>query len=281
MYVMKTAGLTDTGLSRSNNEDNFAFYTSLLIVADGMGGAVAGEIASSIAVNTISESLKDISYTTQIEVGNAVNQAIMESDKEIKKQTELNPALTGMGTTVVVALHFDTKLLIGNVGDSRAYLITDSSTGSESHSKVSSSSTDTTSQTVILDPADEEKKEETSSRISRITEDHSVVMELVRSGIIEEEEIRIHPLRNRITRCVGSLSNEEPDLTWHDINEGDVLILCSDGLWELVHEDLILAIVSSSENMENACKRLIDAANDAGGMDNITVIAAQFVKESS
>ena len=98
-------------------------------------------------------------------------------------------------------------------------------------------------------------------------------------SVITEEDIRTHPLRNRITRCLGSMEDVVPDFSWVDINDGDKLILCSDGLWEMVHEDLILAIVSSSKNPEEICKKLIDAANNSGGVDNISVVTALFSKE--
>jgi protein phosphatase len=112
--------------------------------------------------------------------------------------------------------------------------------------------------------------------IRRLTDDHSVVMNLFIAGVITENEIRSHPLRNRITKCVGSLGDLEPDFLWYDLSDSETLILCSDGLWEMVHEDLILAVVKSSGKPEEMCRRLISAANDAGGQDNITVIAARF-----
>ena len=279
MYIMNAAGLSDTGILRTNNEDNYIVDIPLLIVADGMGGAVGGEIASSIAVKTISDNLKNISYSNDDEVAEAINQAVMNADSEIKKQTELNTDLTGMGTTIVTALHLDARVLIANLGDSRAYLITDSSAGSVPPSESPPPAADALAQTAILEAIDINEKKEISGSIKRITEDHSVVMDLVRSGVIEEKEIRTHPLRNRITKCAGSKSNDGPDLSWHEIKDGDMLLMCSDGLWELVHEDIILAIARSSKNLEEVNKRLIDAANDAGGTDNITVITAQFIKE--
>ncbi len=275
---MKPTGLTDTGISRTNNEDSFYVDKSLLIVADGMGGAAAGEVASSLAVKIIPEKLKDISYTKDTEIIKSVTQAILDADTAIKDQTIQDPSLMGMGTTVVCALHFDNRLLIGNIGDSRAYIISESSVGSGSPSSIESSSTSSTAQTMILEPIKMGDKKKTGN-ILRITEDHSVVMDLVRSGVISEDEIRSHPLRNRITRCLGSLDNSEPDFLWYNINDGDVLILCSDGLWELVHEDIIYAVVCSSSDTKDICKKLINAANNAGGVDNITVITASFSKE--
>jgi len=275
---MKPTGLSDTGLLRTNNEDSFYVDKSLLIVADGMGGAVAGEVASSLAVKIISEKLKDISYTKDTEIVKSMNKAILDADAAIKKQTIQDPTLMGMGTTVVSALHVDDRLLLGNIGDSRAYIISESPIGSDSPSSVESSGTSSTAQTMILEPVRMGDKKKTGN-ILRITEDHSVVMDLVRSGVISEDEIRSHPLRNRITRCLGSLDNSEPDFLWYNINDGDVLILCSDGLWELVHEDIIYAVVCSSSDTEDICKKLITAANNAGGVDNITVITASFLKE--
>lgn len=277
---MKTAGLSDVGQLRTNNEDNYTIEGSLLVVADGMGGAAGGEIASSIAVKTIPEKLKNISYTNDDEVADAVKQAIIDADIEIKNQTKENPDLKGMGTTVVLAIHFGSRFLIGNLGDSRAYLISKSAAGSMSPAGITPSTADANAQTAILEPIDIDFVKKAPGAITRLSKDHSVVMDLVNSGVITEDDIRTHPLRNRITRCVGSLGDEGADVTWHDVNEDDILILCSDGLWELVHEDIILAVVSSSINLEEICKRLIDAANDAGGMDNITVIAAQFMKDN-
>ncbi|MCD6308156.1 MAG: serine/threonine-protein phosphatase [Candidatus Latescibacteria bacterium] len=279
MFDMNVAGKTDVGLLRTNNEDNFAIDGSLLIVADGMGGAVAGEVASSIAVSTISELLGDVQFTTDDETARKIDQAIKAADEEIKARIRIKPVLEGMGTTVVVLKHFGDRVLIGNIGDSRAYLISNSAAGAARSAPPSTSAADANAQTAILMPVDLDAPKKTAGSIRRITEDHSVVMDLVKSGVITEDEIRTHPLRNRITKCVGSLRKDATDTTWLDVHDNDVIIMCSDGLWELVHEDIILAVVSSSHSMEEACSRLIDAANDAGGLDNITVIAAQFIQK--
>ena len=273
---MESAGLTDVGQFRKNNEDNFAIDGSLLLVADGMGGAAAGEIASTIAVDIIKEKLGDTSSSDDNAIAEVVKQAIVEADSEIKRQTNISPEMEGMGTTVVLAIHFEDRVLVANVGDSRAYLVTEVARSEHHASPTTFASVDANAQTAILQPIGLDKKQKVTSSISRISEDHSVVMDLVNSGVISEEEIRTHPLRNRITRCVGSLRNDGADVTWHDIHNNDVLILCSDGLWEMVHEDIILAVTRSSSSMEEACRRLVDAANDAGGADNITVIAATF-----
>ncbi len=278
MFEMKVAGKTDVGKLRTNNEDNYLIDGSLLIVADGMGGAAAGEVASSIAVKTIAETLKNSTFSGDDDAVRQMGKAILSADEEIKTQTRMKPVLEGMGTTAVVLLHFDDRVLIGNIGDSRAYLISDSDDGPKSGS-TPAASPDANAQTAILRPIDIDEPKKSAGSIKRITEDHSVVMDLVKSGVITEDEIRTHPLRNRITKCVGSLRKDTPDTVWLDLNDKDVIIMCSDGLWELVHEDIIRAIVSSAKSLEDMCSRLIDAANDAGGSDNITVIAAQFTEK--
>ncbi len=271
---MISYGLTDVGRIRKNNEDNFAIENDLLIVADGMGGAAAGETASSIAVDTITSLLKDIPYSTDDAIAAAVKKAIAKADDTIKQQARIDAELKGMGTTVVMALRYGDRICLGNVGDSRAYVI---SGGTGSGQVAAAGPVDANAQTAILEAVDlNSPPPKNEASISRISQDHSVVMDLVNSGVITEEDIRTHPLRNRITRCVGSINDNGADTSWHTVKPGETLILCSDGLWEMVHEDIILAIVSSSGSVKEICKRLIDAANDAGGQDNITVIAALF-----
>ena len=278
MYHMKVSGLTDVGLVRNNNEDAFYVGDSLLIVADGMGGAAAGEVASNIAIKTIPEVLSGFSYTTDEQTVNVLRDSIHKADSEIKSQVEKDPSLTGMGTTVVAVLYLDSRILIGYVGDSRAYIIT-KPTAETPNEKGDSPKIDAAAQTGVLQAFDGTRRDDKGESITRITNDHSVVMEMVNSGVILEEDIRTHPMRNRITRCLGAASNSEPDFIWHDVSHGDTLVICSDGLWEMVHEDLVLAIVNSSENPEDICKRLITAANNSGGGDNITVVTAMFEEE--
>ena len=278
MYHMKVSGQTDVGLVRKNNEDAFYVGDSLLIVADGMGGAAAGEVASNIAIKTIPESMSSFSYTTDEEAVKILRDSISKADSEIKSQVENDSSLMGMGTTVVAVLCLDSRILIGYVGDSRAYIITKPTAGT-SQEKDESPIIDTAAQTGVLQAFDGTKKDDKGESITRITSDHSVVMEMVNSGVILEEDIRTHPMRNRITRCLGAVGNSEADFIWHDVSNGDTLMICSDGLWEMVHEELILAIVNSSENPEDICKRLITAAKNSGGSDNITIVTALFDKE--
>ena len=275
MFTVKFSGLTDVGRVRDHNEDAFLIDNSLFIVADGMGGAAAGEVASSIAIKTISEDLSDFSYANDEEAIKILQNSIKKTDKEIKVQMEQDPAFHGMGTTLVIALHIDSRLLIGNVGDSRAYIITNPNAGKQKESDENFIS-NAAAKTGVMPKFEMDKKNKPDEGIIRLTEDHSVVMEMVNSGVISEEDIRTHPMRNRITRCLGSIGNSNPDFLWHEISNGDTLLLCSDGLWEMVHEDLIFAIVNSSSNPEEICTRLITAANNSGGSDNITVVTAMF-----
>ncbi len=274
MLKMTSAGYTDTGRVRAGNEDAFLVREPLLIVADGMGGAAAGEVASSIAVRTV-DSIVDGKVPASFEAAEDIlRSAIREADERIRSVAEQNPKLSGMGTTVLAAFMVNERLVIGWVGDSRAYLIT--GRGDDGSKRGKQPPVNPEAQTVILKTIDPGTEPVSSPEISRVTDDHSVVMSLVQAGVITEKDIRTHPLRNRITRCVGSIGGQEPEFTTVTPRSGDVLILCSDGLWEMMHEDLILAVTSSTPDPDEMCRRLISAANDAGGHDNITVIAAIF-----
>ncbi len=270
---MKPAGLTDTGRVRSNNEDTFTIRGPLLIVADGMGGAAAGEVASTMAVNIISAALDGPRPDSEEDMASLARRAIRKADSQIRSAAIQNREMSGMGATVVGAFQAGNRLLLFHVGDSRAYII---SGGGDTSARSAPSPVDSGAATIMLKKFDPSAENPFSGGIRRLTEDHSVVMGLVRAGVITEEDIRSHPLRNRITRCIGCLGTLEPDFQWYDLQSGDVLILCSDGLWEMVHEDIILAVVKSSRTPEEICAKLISAANDAGGQDNITVIAAMF-----
>ncbi len=275
-YKMNAAGLTDVGQVRTNNEDSLYIDGPLLIVADGMGGAAAGEVASRLAIEVLSSELSGLSYTNDKETEELLRAAILKADKEIIVQMESDPILDGMGTTLVMGIHLDNRMLIGYVGDSRAYLVTSQIENDESESSTFNSQAE--AKTGILTAIGGKKPQDRPPPLRRLTNDHSVVMEMVNSGVIKEADIRTHPMRNRITRCLGSIGSSEPDFVWHDISDGDTIILCSDGMWEMVHEDLIYAIAHSSDIPEDMCSRLVTAANNSGGVDNITVISAMFTK---
>ena len=238
MSQLEVCGKTDVGRKRSDNEDNLLIATSgnvhILAVADGLGGHVAGEVASKIALEQLEKSLKQSSLlTNSIE---SLQSAIVQANAEIFRLAKDNPAYFGMGTTLVATLVSGNYAVIANVGDSRAYVIGD--------------------------------------EIRQITRDHSLVQELSEKHIITQEEAFGHPQKNIVTRTIGTKRKVVSDIYEEDFL-GKVLLLCSDGLSDMVREHEILETVASSTTLDQACDALIELANANGGKDNITVILAK------
>jgi serine/threonine protein phosphatase PrpC len=244
-------GATDLGRVRKNNEDNFAVLPpprlmsgldSLFIVADGMGGAQAGEVASSIAIQELTRWFSaDADRTlrgTQTDWRGELADAVIHANYAVRLVATKDPDKFGMGTTLVVAALVGDQLHVANVGDSRAYLVSD-------------------------------------SRVYQITRDHSWVAEQVRAGAIAVSAARRHPRRNVLTRAIGVAENVTPDVTTYELMPGDRVVLCSDGLHGLVEDDEIRTITSSNEPAA-AVQTLIDLANERGAPDNVTAIVAQF-----
>jgi serine/threonine protein phosphatase PrpC len=245
---VKAYGLTDVGRQRQHNEDTFlvADEAKLFLVADGMGGHAAGEIASRIAVDSISEFIVhtkeddgtwphayDEHYTRTT---NRLMAALRMANTRVLEAMRKDAKLRGMGTTVVAAMADDGKFSVAHVGDSRAYMIR-------------------------------------NGKISRITNDHSWVFEQVQAGMLTEAEAEKHPLRNVITRALGGALSVNPDASEIDSRPGDVYLLCSDGLTGMVPEEEILKLVTANaDDLEAACRQLIDTANERGGLDNVTAI---------
>jgi len=239
---------TDTGLVRDHNEDSHLVLGGnkcppgidcLLVVADGMGGHAAGEVASQLTVDGINEQLK----TTDIPRGNGYGAFLSEVVHQVNKivwTASQEPSQRGMGTTCTLASICGNKLFLSHVGDSRAYLIR-------------------------------------QGNLHQITTDHSWVEEAVMQGILTKEQARVHPNRNAITRAVGLSPNVEVDTSALNIKNGDVLLLCSDGLNSMIEDDHIADIVRTTP-IESVCTELIKAANNGGGHDNTTVIAVQIGK---
>src|SRR4051794_38605514 len=221
----QTAGITDPGRRRRRNEDAYVCEPPLFAVADGMGGAQAGEIASRLGA-------------TALRGGPAgdVVELIQEANRKIYERSHEDETVSGMGTTMTVALVEDGQVRIGHVGDSRAYLIRD-------------------------------------GKLEQLTEDHSLVAELVRSGKLSPEEAEVHPQRSVITRALGTDPDVDVDTFSVPAHPGDVFMLCSDGLTSMVSDDEILALVETHRSdLEKAAKALVDAANRGGGEDNITIV---------
>lgn len=250
---IKSYGLTHVGRQRQHNEDAFlvADEAKLYLVADGMGGHAAGEIASRIAVDSISEFILHTreddgtwphAYDEQFKRStNRLMAAVRLANTRVLEAMRKDSRLRGMGTTVVACLADDDTVSVAHVGDSRAYLVRD-------------------------------------GRLSRLTNDHSWVFEQVQAGMLTEEEAEKHPLRNVITRALGGALSVSPDASEVEAKPGDVYLLCSDGLTGMVPEEEILRVVHENrDDLERACQQLIDRANERGGLDNVTAILVKTV----
>jgi PPM family protein phosphatase len=233
-----STALSHAGRKRRHNEDSYVVQPPLFAVADGMGGANAGEVASSLAAAALQET--DGEGTN----GEArVSALIQEANRRVFRRATEDREASGMGTTMTVALVEDDRVAIGHVGDSRAYLYRDGS-------------------------------------LEQLTDDHSLVAELVRSGKLSPEEAEIHPQRSVITRAVGTEPDVDVDTFSVEGAAGDLFLICSDGLTDMVDEGTILdALVSNRQDLKAAAKALVNAANKGGGEDNITVVFFELASD--
>jgi protein phosphatase len=225
----RNVALTDTGRRRRRNEDSYVVSPPLFAVADGMGGAQAGEIASRLAVEAME---------SQAPGGGAerVTALIQEANRRIYERSNEDAAVSGMGTTMTAALvEEDGNVAIGHVGDSRAYLLRD-------------------------------------GKLEQLTEDHSLVAELVRTGKLSEEEAETHPQRSVITRALGTDPDVDVDTFSVHAKPGDLFLICSDGLTTMVDDDEILRTIEAARDLEEAARTLVKKANKGGGEDNITIV---------
>ena len=260
LYI--AAYLSDRGRVRDNNEDTcYAFDDQtnhdtnimdygIYIVADGMGGHQAGEIASRMAVEMIVSTLKEslIDSRSGIDYKKLMVEVLEKANSAIYSMAQNDTALAGMGTTITAGLRINNQLYLGHAGDSRAYLVR------ENH-------------------------------IYRLTSDHSLVANLMKAGMITEQEARVHPDRNKIFRSLGTSESIAIDTYWNIANNDslllkvdDILLLCTDGLHGAVEDDEIRSIVLIAEDPHQACKQLIATANKYGGADNISVVVVKSVK---
>ncbi len=239
------AGLTDVGCKRTNNEDNFGYdlATQLFVVCDGMGGMAAGEVASSTAVNTLLRS-----FTGQAEspatMEERLYQAIVNANYEVCALSRANEELRGMGTTLVAASIDGRKIVIGNVGDSRAYFLRDGG-------------------------------------CVQITLDHSYLAEQVRNGIMTADDAGASPLQSLITRAIGTAESVEPDLFTAALEPGDIVLLTTDGLTRYADADVIARLVLAQPDLQQACQTLINTAKEHGAVDNVTCLLLRFSEETS
>ncbi len=237
---MKIHSKIDIGKVRSSNQDAFfvgeiAKDTVVAIVCDGMGGANAGNVASETAVKLIFEYIANSfrNNMSLIDISNLLKNAVKSVNIEIFDIASKNSMLSGMGTTAVIAIVTEKFAVIANVGDSRAYLV--------------------------------------NNKISQITRDHSIVQTLIESGKITEEDAKIHPRKNVITRAIGAEEDVAVDCDIIDLNLGDSVLLCTDGLSNFVDEAEILKIFKKND-ISKVADKLVTLANANGGGDNITVV---------
>jgi serine/threonine protein phosphatase PrpC len=225
-----TIAKTDTGRQRRDNEDCVLARPPVFVVADGMGGAQAGEVAAGLAVEAFAQGLGGSGTAEQRLASTA-----REANRRIFELASSQRERAGMGTTLTAAYLDDSQLAIAHVGDSRAYLFRDGT-------------------------------------LQRLTQDHSLVDELVRRGKLTEEEAAEHPQRSIITRALGPEPDVDVDTWTYPVRAGDLLLLCSDGLTSMVPEERVTEILAGADELESAAQALIDEANRAGGRDNITVV---------
>jgi protein phosphatase len=239
--TLQVAALTDLGCKRTNNEDSFGYdmATRLFVVCDGMGGMAAGETASSTAVKELVEqfALQDPSATAE----ERLNQSILYANRQVWQLAQTSQELRGMGTTLVSACVDGRRVIIGHVGDSRAYFLR-------------------------------------GGVCAQLTNDHSFVAEQVRRGSMNAEEAGSSPLQSLITRAIGIGEVVEPDIVAGALEHGDILLLTTDGLTRYADSKAIAEIILRSGNLDFACQALIDEAKAHGAVDNVTCMLVQFLE---
>jgi protein phosphatase len=257
-FKVLAAGRTDVGRRRQHNEDAFACEPelALFVVADGMGGHAAGEIASELAVKSLSDfasafkNQPDFTWPFGVEkrlspAENLLVNGIKLANRSVCALAQDHPEYSGMGTTIVACRIDEDRAIVGHVGDSRTYLLR-------------------------------------GGELSLKTEDHSWVNEQVQQQLLSEEEAKNHRWRNIITRALGNRFEVEVDHTSFDLEVGDTVVLCTDGLTGPVSEGQIAEILGETlPDVEAACERLVETANEQGGPDNITVVVVHISEETS
>ncbi len=242
---LAVAARTDTGMIRSGNEDNFFAnphkHPGLFVVADGMGGHAAGEVASKMAVETIVEELAEVNDPRDPVTVDVIVRSLQQANHKIYERTLTEADKQGMGTTVSLVLLGNNRYLVGQVGDSRVYLLRD-------------------------------------GVLRQLTKDHSYVQEQVDAGYLTPEQARYHPYSNVITRCVGASDDVEPDSYIGDVMKGDIYLVCSDGLTGMVDDSRMQQILLQKAGPGRMVDALINEANGRGGLDNITAIVVQVTE---
>lgn len=246
---MEVAYRTAIGKQRADNQDYVDVFTNqagqhLALIADGIGGNQGGDVASAMAVSHLGHSFEQTDWTTLEAARDWISQQIAVENRAIVTKAGQFPDLNGMGTTLVAAIYFASDTVIANIGDSRAYLLRD-------------------------------------DELRQLTEDHSLVNELVKRGEISRQAARHHPQKNIIIRSLGVTPEARFDLNTYPLVLNDQLLLCTDGLTNMVDDSQIKAVLLSDRTLTAKCERLIELANAAGGLDNITVLIISNTKAVS
>lgn len=242
--IKSAFGLTDVGQKRDRNEDNYLLLPgkNIYIVADGMGGHNAGEVAGRIAIETAGNYFTDDMVkklkTNQENIKEILTDAIQEAHGNVINAARENHEYQGMGCTFVLAFIHNGRLFTCHVGDSRVYIIN-------------------------------------NQAIRKVTNDHSTVGDLIRAGKMTEEEARYSPLSGQLSQALGGPS-VCPEDNEYPINKGEYILLCTDGLWDMLPDDTIHQLICKGGSLKKICRDLINAANNAGGHDNITVILIKY-----
>ncbi len=236
---MRSGVVSDIGKIRKTNEDGYLINKPVYAVADGMGGHSAGEVASAIALETIKKSLKKL--PAEEEIPQLLAESIQEANAAVFHRSTTEAEQRGMGTTLTVAVFLKDKFYIGHIGDSRAYLLRD-------------------------------------DKLVQLTEDHSLVAQMVKEGAISPQQAEIHPQRSVLTRALGTEPSVQIDISASEIEPRDRILLCTDGLTAMLSDPEIKELLSEPAGPQSICKDLVDSANDRGGSDNTTVIVLEIDK---
>ncbi|KIS03441.1 Stp1/IreP family PP2C-type Ser/Thr phosphatase [Paucilactobacillus wasatchensis] len=244
---MEIAYQTDIGQEREDNQDYVGVFTNqerltFAIVADGIGGHQGGDVASSMAVSHIGYHFEQTAFENPMQAVQWLSSEVRDENEKIIDKSNQFKDLKGMGTTMVAAIFFDDQMVVANIGDSRGYL-------------------------------------RRNGELHQLTEDHSLVNELVKRGEITEQEAKTHPQKNIITRTLGISPDADIDINLYQLEPDDQLLLCTDGLTNMLDNQQLESVLQGSQSLQEKCQQLIKLANQAGGPDNITVLIAENVRE--
>lgn len=242
---LNSVGITDVGCRRENNEDALSVRDDILlfVVADGVGGAAAGEVASDLFVKSCEHEFETYNGWSE-DYGPLISRCFINANQNILDHTKQHPETRGMGCTAELLTFYDNEYYIGHVGDSRTYLLRD-------------------------------------RELSQVTKDHSYIQEQIDLGLVNKQEAETHWLRNAIYRAVGHIEDIEVDIVKGKAKENDVFLLCSDGLTDMVQDTRIQELMNRELPVQSRAELLVEEAKKNGGRDNITVLLCQVVKLSS